>query len=225
MTPLQAIVENEGERLIPGVTIAAECTRHYSSYRFFRDIIRHDVDKGLAEPPVRILDFGCGVGYGALALSRIPGALVTGADVALDCIYYANEAFFGPFVRYRLISPEFSEAGHPYDYIVSRGVLEHIPDGLNVALRMNWKKRLLIDVPYDEAPGNPHHLIMGIKEDSFEGFGDYELFFEDLQGVIYEPRHKPPAPNMIACVCSDPALPRVEEMGFEYPIPAVTELE
>jgi hypothetical protein len=39
-----------------------------------------------------------------------------------------------------------------FDYAVSRGVLEHMPDGLRLANGTRWRYRLLFDVPYDE-PG------------------------------------------------------------------------
>ena len=47
-----------------------------------------------------------------------------------------------------------------------------------------------------------------VREDSFAGFGDSELFFRTLLSRIDpQPAHKPPRPNMIMCVVTCGDLP------------------
>ncbi|MEW6172556.1 MAG: methyltransferase domain-containing protein [Bacillota bacterium] len=221
MNDMERIIYNQGERLIPGVTHdVSEMVRHKSSYNFFKLIIDRDIRQKLAEIPVRVLDFGCGVGYGCVMIAQIPGVLVTGVDVSPECIVYAREHYPGAAIEYLVISTDFVRAMPEYDYVVSRGVIEHIPKGLEVAAKMKWRNRLLFNVPYDEAPRNPHHLLLGVKEKDFAKFTDAELFYEDLNGITYDAKTKPVSPNMITCVCSKPFLPRVSDMAVSFPLPA-----
>ncbi|MEW6573330.1 MAG: methyltransferase, partial [Bacillota bacterium] len=179
-----------------------------------------DIRLKLVDIPVRVLDFGCGVGYGSAMIAQIPGVLVTGVDVSPQCIEYAQEHYPGAAIKHLVISEDFVRAMPEYDYVVSRGVIEHIPNGLEVAVKMKWRNRLLFNVPYNEAPGNPHHLLLGITEKDFAKFTDVEFFYEDLQGITYDAKTKPVSPNMITCVCSKPFLPRVGEMAISFPLPA-----
>jgi len=214
-------IYNAGERLIPGVTHDdAETVRHRSSYRFFRLIIERDARADRVKPPIRILDFGCGVGHGTAMLAEIPGAFVVGSDVSLACILYARAHYPRPNAEYRLVSPDYAFEMPDYDYVVSRGVIEHIPDGLTVAVNTRWTNRLLFNVPYNEPPGNTHHLLLGITERDFAGFPTAELYFEGLDGTTYDAGSKPPAPNMITCICSGPELPPVSEFDLAFPLPA-----
>ncbi len=225
LTPLEEIIYNEGERLIPGVTHdRQEFVRHRSSYEFFCRVIEADLALAGAagkRRSVEIIDLGCGVGHGCRRLARIPGARVTGVDISSECIEYARRHYSAPGVVYRredltsfvLCMPE-------YDYAVSRGVFEHIPGGLALAVSGKFSRRLMFDVPYDEPPGpNPHHAVTGIREEDFAGVPEAELFYQDLDGIMYDRKHRPPKPNMILCVVRRPGLP---EAGgrISFPLPA-----
>ena len=235
MTPLDEIQEriyNEGERLIPHVTHnEEEWARHHSSYLFFRDIIFNDIANGLllngqeqSEGPIRILDLGFGVGHGCKTLSEIPGVEVTGIDISSDCLAYANEHYAADNVTYKISDiAEFiqslGETGESFDYIVSRGVLEHIPDGINLLLGIVDYKRIIVDVPYDEDSPNPHHVMKGIREDVFDIFSSRELYYETLDGAIL--KKKTIDVNMILAVISNPVLPPYG-LFREFPIPGWT---
>ncbi|MVF22903.1 class I SAM-dependent methyltransferase [Methylocaldum sp. BRCS4] len=217
----EKIIFNEGERLIPGRTHdLQEVIRHKSSYGFFKRIIEQDLSNKLVRLPLRILDYGCGVGHGCALLAGIPGAYVVGVDVSLDCIAYAKRHYGRANIDYHFIAVDFMESMPKFDYIVSRGVIEHIPNGLELVVNARWGSRLIFNVPYNEPPGNPHHVLLGITEKDFAPFKDAELFYEDLDGVTYDSNTKPPSPNMITCVCSHPSLPRIESMGLPFPLPA-----
>jgi len=231
LSPIEEIIYNEGERLIPGVTHGRkEFVRHRSSYEFFCRVIEADLAfAGTPEGsvPLEIIDLGCGVGHGCRRLARIGGARITGVDASPECIEYAERHYGGPEITYRRedlarLIPLMPE----YDYAVSRGVFEHIPGGLALAVSGRWSRRLMFDVPYDEPPGsNPHHLLTGIREEHFAGFAGAELFYQDLDGIIYDRKNKPPKPNMILCVCSRPGLPPVTGGGIPFPLPAWREEE
>lgn len=217
------IVYNEGERLIPFVTHAEdEVVRHFSSYDFFAKIIRKDIENN-EKYDVSVLDIGFGCGYGCFIFSKISEVKqVTGVDVSYACKAYAQENYGARNIDFVIAdAAEFLSQKQSFDYITSRGVLEHIPNGLKLTKEANYTQRLIIDVPYDEEAGNQHHVLLGIKEDSFRDYENYELFYEGLDGTIWDSENKPSTkPNMILCVASRKGLPRVSEM-FDFPIQPV----
>jgi hypothetical protein len=202
---------NAGERLIPGVTHdTAEVVRHKSSYLFFRKVIEKDLLLGsLGRLPIRILDIGCGVGHGAQMLAEIPGAVVTGVDCQEEAIVYARLHYGRENITYVVADgPDFIRTMPEFEYVVSRHSLEHIVDGIAVGATCRFGVRLMVNVPFMEAEGNPHHLVHFIREDSFEKYPNKELFYESLEGVTFCDL---PAvtPNSIVCVSSRTGLPRV----------------
>jgi SAM-dependent methyltransferase len=222
MTPEEQAIYNEGERLIPNVTHDInELVRHRSSYLFFREVIARDTQRLNLGRQVTILDVGSGVGHGCATLADLAGATVVGIDPSPECITYANAHYSRSNVSYLCADLETFASNMPeFDYVVSRGVLEHIRKGLELALRTKWRHRLMIDVPYNESAGpNPHHVLCEIKEDHFSGFPNAELFFEDLAGVIYDRKRKPGVPNMVMCVCSAPFL-EPAGAGLSFPVSA-----
>lgn len=226
LTPLERAIYNEGERLIPWITHGAlEVVRHTSSYVFFRMIIEADLASGedmRRRCGIGIVDLGCGVGHGCRTLSAIPEARITGVDVSTECIEYARSRYAVDNVTYQAADLTAYIPSMPeFDYVVSRGVFEHLPEGLSLIHGARWRNRLLFDVPYDEPAGpNPHHLLTGIRETDFSGFADAELFYQDLDGVIYDAARKPLRPNMIVCVCTRPGRPRISDLPLEFPVPA-----
>ncbi len=213
MDELEQTIYNEGERLIPFVTHdVTEVVRHKSSYAFFRKVIDADRMRLRVQGPITVADLGCGVGHGCLDIARARDTRVMGIDRSAECIRYAGIKYPGPNVEYSVEDlTEFVPRMPEFDYVISRGVLEHIPGGLELAVKSRWRRRLMFDVPYDEPEGNPHHLLLGLREEQFAAFPRAELFYEDLQGVIYDAPQKPPKPNMIMCVCSAEGLPPVGE--------------
>lgn len=222
LTPLERRLHNEGERLIPGVTHNLdEVRRHKSSYAFFRRLIECDIAGGAVAAPVRIVDFGSGVGHGCETLSRIPGSQVVGVDISQDCLDFARLHYGAPNINYEIADLSAYPAIMPeFDYVVSRGVLEHVPSGLEVARTSRWTRRLMFDVPYDEDAENPHHVVHRIREDAFADFPGRELLYQDLSGAMYDAARKPSKPNMIMCVCTGPGLGRVADSGIRFPVPA-----
>ena len=82
LTPVEEVIFNDGERLIPGVTHdLAEVIRHRSSYLFFQKVIESDLaNRKRGSNPIQIVDLGCGVGYGCRILSGIADVHVLGVD-------------------------------------------------------------------------------------------------------------------------------------------------
>ena len=107
---------------------------------------------------IKILDIGCGTGHGTFMLSDILGVEITAIDISKESIIYAEQNYGASNIQYiksDLVS--FIKKAGEYDYIVSRHALEHIEDGL--VLNLQYKKRLIVNVPFNEPEGNIHHLV------------------------------------------------------------------
>lgn len=224
LTPDETAIYNDGERLLPGITHSLEeLVRHQSSYEFFKRVIEEDLRREgrYGSEQVTIVDLGFGVGHGCKTLATIPGSRVTGVDVAQECLDYARRKYGAPNITHVISDiPQFIARMPAFDYVVSRGVIEHVRDGINAMLGSRWTKRLMFDVPYDEPPDiNQHHLLSRITERDFEAYPDKEILYEENSGRIYGGPVQRPAPNMIMCVASAKGLPRVAEI-MPLPIPA-----
>ena len=197
MNKLETIIYNEGERLVPYVSHDIyELIRHRSSYNFFRDVI--NIDSNNSSDAINIVDLGFGSGYGCSLLASLPNSNIIGVDNSSDCEVYARQTYQRENVSYQIADLSDYIPSMPFfDYVVSRGVLEHIPSGLDLIKSINFGKRLIIDVPYKELPGNDHHVLHGIDEHYFSSFENAEIFYEDLSGKIYSSKQKPDKPNLI----------------------------
>jgi SAM-dependent methyltransferase len=215
LSDIERAIHNDGERLIPGVTHdPAELARHRSSYVFFRRVIKLD-----ALPAATVVDLGCGVGHGCVTLADLPNVKVLGMDVSEDSIEFARTHFARPNIEYRVsdLRTFLEHSSMSFDYAVSRNALEHVPNGIELAVHASWRSRLLFDVPYDEAPGvNKHHVMHRITEKKLVGIEGAEVAYQDLAGAIH--RDKPHRPNVIVCVVSrDGYAPMGPRLAFPIP--------
>lgn len=137
------------ERLVPGVFAPpVELVRHVHRYLW-------------ALPRVegkRVVDVGCGSGYGSLLLSWA-AASVIGIDLDPTAIAHARQHF--PAVDYREAAAE-DALGEDVDLAVCFEVLEHVadPDAVLRAIA-GQSPRLLLSMPNPLVTGshlNPHHL-------------------------------------------------------------------
>ena len=117
-------LEPTGERMI---------LEHYkSSPEDFVIYLMHMASYRFAEPYTRgrrVLDFGCGSGYGSDQIARTADR-VTAVDVADDAIAFARGQFRRANLEFRAIDPAeplpFSDAS--FDVILSFQVFEHVSD-------------------------------------------------------------------------------------------------
>jgi len=223
LNKLQQIIYNNGERLVPYVSHdESELIRHRSSYSFFHSVITSDlVSHPLDNIHVSVADLGFGSGYGCALLSSLPESSITGVDIGKECEIFARQYYPRSNINYLIEDiAQFIPKAEPFDYVVSRGVLEHVSDGLSLVKHIKFQRRVMIDVPYDEAPGNEHHVLTGIKENAFASLANCEFFYEDLEGRIFDAANKPERSNMIMVVISSPELPKVSSL-FQFPLQPV----
>jgi 2-polyprenyl-3-methyl-5-hydroxy-6-metoxy-1,4-benzoquinol methylase len=90
----------------------------------------------VASDASRILDFGCGSGYGAGYLATL-GKDVCGADISQEAVNYAADLY--PAARFVCTSldkpleenPALRQCGLGWDAVISFEVIEHVEDSMN----------------------------------------------------------------------------------------------
>ncbi len=112
------MVEFTGERVVPGQVNDDLWSEHVARYAFAR---RYAAGK-------RVLDAGCGTGYGSAELAQ-SAAQVTGVDVSAEAIEYARTSYRIPGLQFL----ESSCAAVPlpdytFDVVVAFEVIEHLAD-------------------------------------------------------------------------------------------------
>ncbi len=196
MTEEEKKIYANGERLIPGITHKKiETVRHLRSYEFFKAQI------GDHSEQFTILDLGCGVGWGTKLLSSISNSVVVGADINEDCIRYAKDHYHFPNITY-VAMPAEKFVGISFDYIVARGVFEHLDNHFQIIKRLKYNRKLMFDVPYRElSRRNPYHKWKYIRMSDFRAYPNLKFYFEYDDGTIsdiYQPR-----PRLLMIVSSD----------------------
>lgn len=153
------MIDFTGERFVPGQVMSCIHYEHVHRYLFALPMMNGQ----------RVLDIGCGEGYGTALLAR-RARLAVGVDVAPEAVRHAQGAYGRAGLDFvagdarRLSFPDAS-----FDRIVCFETLEHVPDGeriLDEAARLLAPAGLfVVSSPnktfyhrHDEAAGaNPYH--------------------------------------------------------------------
>lgn len=186
--------EFTGERLIPGQVDVDLLNEHLGRYMF---AVRLAGGK-------RVLDAGCGAGYGAAQLARV-AASVIGADIAADAVVFARGQYRNPNLSFEQAS--CTALPHPdgcFDLVVAFEVIEHLTDWRGFLQEV---RRLLapggqfvVSTPnrlyYTESRGargpNPFHIhefdFAEFRAELGAVFPDVALFFQNhTEGMVFQP--------------------------------------
>jgi SAM-dependent methyltransferase len=166
------------ERIVPDETPPGPLAIHEKRYRFAQEYCAGK----------RVLDAGCGVGYGSALLAEA-AAEVVGVDVSSEAIAYARSRYARPNVEFRvddLLAPRLDDRS--FDVVCALETLEHLADRdrfLREVVRVLRDDGVLVcSTPRVdetvESPDNPFHCVEYSRED-FETllsryFGDVALY-------------------------------------------------
>ena len=213
--------EFTGERVVPGHVDEDLFNEHLSRYAFAR---RHVGGR-------RVLDVGCGTGYGAALLAEAAGH-VTATDLSPDAVQYARDRYNAgadarPNLFFAVADAAATVPGGPFDVITAFEVIEHLANwrGMLAAARSQLSDDgvFLVSTPnkplYTESRGehgeNPFHL----HEFEFAEFHDAlasvfpcvrMLVQNHSSGILFSPAQG----SGEAHVSIPEAAPGVEEANF-----------
>ncbi len=188
------MAEFTGERVIPGQVDVDLLNEHLARYTFAARLARGK----------RVLDAGCGAGYGSVELAHA-GLSVVGIDVAPDAIEFAR-------ANYRLPNLSFEEGSvtalpheeGTFDLVVAFEVIEHLAHWSEFLLEARRvlapTGQFIVSTPnklyYTESRGpdgaNPFHVhefdFREFSETLKEVFPYVSMFLENhVEGVSFQP--------------------------------------
>lgn len=186
-------LEFTGERMVPGRVEPELELEHVARYHFAASLVQ---DK-------KVLDLGCGTGYGAAILRRGGAARLLGVDKDAGAIAYATRHFAAVGPRFAVSDGrELAVRSGSVDVVVAFELIEHVedphallaeaarvlrPDGILIASTPN-AETYRREIP--GTPANPFHVkeytrreFQGLLEESFDSV---RLFGQAItEGVIF----------------------------------------
>jgi ubiquinone/menaquinone biosynthesis C-methylase UbiE len=217
--------EFTGERVVPGHVDRDLWNEHYARYAFATRLSRGR----------RVLDVGCGNGYGTTELAQ-SAATVIGLDVAADVVAAADKLYARPNVRFLPGSAaQLPFRDGIFDLVVAFEVIEHLADWADLIREARRVLapggQLIVSTPnkafYTDSRGgagaNPFHVHefeYGEFRDALQReFPHVSLFLQDhTEGIVIQATGQ----RGPADVRFDGDAPRPEEASFFIAVCAVT---
>jgi SAM-dependent methyltransferase len=161
-------VWNGNERIVPGYWRSEFAwVSHSARYRWARGYIPSVVAGS-------VVDWGCGVGYGAEILNC---PTYVGVDRSMTAIAYARTYYsqYGAFVLGDVSDPSITGSiGVCFECV------EHLDDDpvRTVDRLLQVTPTLIFSVPFEEKPGNVHHRHFGVNESWFMALSSVRKCFQ-----------------------------------------------
>ncbi|MFB3828142.1 MAG: methyltransferase domain-containing protein [Bryobacteraceae bacterium] len=188
------MAEFTGERLIPGEVDADLLNEHLARYAFAARLSRGK----------RVLDAGCGAGYGAAELAKT-ALEVTGVDASGEAVAYAREHYRLPNLRFdqgSVTALPYADAS--FDLVVAFEVIEHLDDWRSFLAEVrrvlvpsgqfivSTPNRLYYAESRRKAGPNPFHVhefdYVEFRAELAAVFPNLSMFLENhSEGVVFQP--------------------------------------
>jgi glycosyltransferase involved in cell wall biosynthesis/SAM-dependent methyltransferase len=169
-----------GERLVPG---AENCEPSFAAKMYHEHAARYLFGAQIVERR-RVLDIGCGVGYGTALLADAGAAEIVAFDVSPEAIDHARLHYARPSISYEVASADEFEFGQ-FDVITCFELLEHVADQervlANIARSLAANGLALISTPRPH--GSEPQSVFHIHELGFDEF--HELIEKYFGHSIY----------------------------------------
>jgi SAM-dependent methyltransferase len=167
-------LEFTGERVIPGQVDPDLWNEHFARYAFAATHVR-----GL-----RVLDAGCGTGYGSFALAAAARS-VTAVDLSLEALRYASQQHRQSTVSWLCAScNHLPIADTSIDVVVSFEVIEHLRDWQELLREtrrvLTTEGRFIVSTPNKSAYAESR------KDSGPNPFHEHEFEFEDFKLALGE---------------------------------------
>jgi glycosyltransferase involved in cell wall biosynthesis/SAM-dependent methyltransferase len=111
-----------GERIVP----EAENCEPLFALKMYQEHIARYLFAAQACQGKRVLDVGCGVGYGSNLLARLGAATVTAFDISEDAVRHAREHYAHPKAQFFVASTEEAAFSRRFDVIACFELIEHV---------------------------------------------------------------------------------------------------
>ncbi len=118
------MLEFTGERIVPG---AANCEPLFAEKMYTEHSARYLLAAQLAAG-ARVLDVGCGVGYGAKLLAEAGAREVVAFDISADAIAHARGNYAHPAVRFQIGQATDFVFDEKFDLVTCFELIEHVSD-------------------------------------------------------------------------------------------------
>lgn len=164
--------EFTGERVIPGEVDPDLWNEHVSRYLFAARLCRRK----------RVLDLGCGTGYGAVELSRSATAVV-GLDPSPEALDYAAAHFTSANLAWlRADARHLPLRDNTFDLIVAFEIIEHLADW--GALLDEVTRVLLADGQFIVSTPNKLYYAESRRLSGPNPFHEHEFSFEEFRDEL-----------------------------------------
>jgi SAM-dependent methyltransferase len=138
-------VEFTGERYVPATAGIEDL--------YLEHVSRYIYAAGLARD-LRVLDVGCGCGYGTYHLALCGASLALGVDVSDEAVGFAREHYRHPTLRFEVADASTMEVGSGFDLVTCFETIEHVDDAPavlgRIAAAMSRDGVLLTSTPNKE---------------------------------------------------------------------------
>jgi len=191
------LAEFTGERVIPGAVDVDLLNEHMARYTFAARLARGK----------RVLDAGCGAGYGSADLARAADSVI-GLDCAPEALEFAHANY--PLANLRFEQASCTNLPHPdgsFDLVVGFEVIEHLAEWreflLEVRRVLSASGQFIVSTPnklyYTESRGqqgtNPFHVhefaFAEFQEELKAIFPYVSMYLENhVEGVTFQPEEQ-----------------------------------